>query len=139
MLARVPTRLVTFTIFLLMGRGLDAADLRITDTRGVEVLVTAATVDYSSFLASDKDTEGIRVLQGDGLVTLKWTDVESLKVMRRDESVKPPRIELEISLRNGKKVPAALFRQGQMKLVGRTELGAYSLDLDKIRLIIPVR
>jgi hypothetical protein len=72
-------------------------------------------------------------------VTLNWTDVESVKVTRRDESVKPPRIEIEISLRSGKKVPAALFRQGQMKLVGRTELGDYSIDLDKVRAIVPVR
>ena len=115
------------------------ADLKITDSRGTEILVAGASVDYSGFMASDKETQGIRVLQGDGTVTLKWTDVESLRVTRKDDSVKPPRLEIEIVLRNGKKVPAALLRQGHMKLLGKTELGDYSIDLDKIRTIAPVR
>ena len=116
-----------------------AADLRITDSRGVEVLVTGASIDYSGFIAEAKETQGIRVLQGEGRVTVKWTDVESLKVVRVDESVRPSRIEIEIVLKNGKKVPAALQRQGQMKLFGKTDLGDYSIELDKIRSIVPVR
>ena len=53
--------------------------------------------------------------------------------------MRPARIELEIVLRNGKKVPAALLRQGQMKLLGKTDLGDYSIDLAKVRTITPVR
>jgi hypothetical protein len=116
-----------------------AADLKITDSRGTEVVVIGASIDYSGFMASDKETQGIRVLQGDGTVTVKWSDVESLRITRMDNSVKPPRIEIEIVLRNGKKVPAALLRQGQMKLSGKTELGEYSIDLEKLRSITPVR
>jgi len=116
-----------------------AADLKVTDSRGTEVVVAGATVDYSGFMAADKEADGLRVLQGDGQVTVRWTDVESVRVLRKDESVKPPRIELEIALRSGKKVPATLFRQGQMKLTGKTELGNYSIDLDKVRAIAPVR
>src|SRR5207244_2708142 len=56
-----------------------AADLRITDTRGREVVVAGAAIDYGGFM-TDKETNGIRVLQGDGVVTVKWTDVESVKV-----------------------------------------------------------
>jgi hypothetical protein len=130
-----------FAIVILLAPAslVGAADLRITDSRGTEVLLVGASVDYSSFMTSDKDADGIRVLQGDGTVTVKWAEVESLKVVRRDESVKPPRIEIEIALRSGKKVPAALLRQGQMKLLGTTELGDYSIDLDKVRTIAPVR
>jgi hypothetical protein len=126
-------------IFLLSVARAAAADLRITDSKGTEVLVTGASLDYSGFLASDKETEGIRVLQGEGLVTVKWADVESLKYLRRDDSVKPPRIEFEVLLRNGKKVQVALFRQGRMKLSGKTDLGDYSIDLEKVRSIAPVR
>lgn len=132
-------QIVALLILLAPLPGALAADLKITDSRGTEVLLTGASVDYSGFMASDKDADGIRVLQGDGTVTVKWADVESLRVVRRDESVKPPRIELEIALRSGKKVPAALFRQGQMKLLGKTELGDYSIDLEKVRTIAPVR
>ena len=124
---------------VLAARPATAADLKVTDSRGTEVVVAGATVDYSGFMTADKEADGLRVLQGDGQVTVKWADVDSVRVLRKDESVKPPRIELEITLRGGKKVPAALFRQGQMKLSGKTELGSYSIDLDKVRAIAPVR
>lgn len=119
-----------------LGQSVCQIDLKVTDSRGTEVVVTGATVDYSGFMASEKETQGIRVLQGDGRVILKWDDVESLRVTRTDDSVKPPRIELEIVLRNGRKVPAV---QGQMKLSGRTELAEYSIDLAKVRMIAPIR
>jgi len=130
---------VLSVLFAIPAAFLSAADLKVTDSRGTEVVVTGASVDYSGFMAADKEADGIRVLQGDGQVTVKWADVESLRVVKKDDSVKPPRIELEIALRGGKKVPAALFRQGQMKLVGKTELGNYSIELDKVRAIAPVR
>ena len=134
------TQVLAFLILLLLpAGGAVAADLKITDSRGTEVVLTSASVDYSGFLAPDKETQGIRVLQGDGIVTVKWTDVASLKVVRRDDSVKPPRVEIEIVLKSGKTVPAALFRQGQMKLSGKTDLGDYSIELDKVRTIVPVR
>jgi hypothetical protein len=72
------------------------------------------------------------------MVMMKWTDVESLSVTGKDETVKPARLKLEIVLKSGTKVQAALARQGRMKLTGKTELGEYSIDLDKIRTIAPV-
>ena len=133
------TTLAVACLLSLLPVGAFAADLRVTDSRGTEVVVIGASIDYSGFMTSDKETRGIRVLQGDGTVTVKWTDVDSLRITRMDNSVKPPRVEIEIVLTNGKKVPAALLRQGQMKLLGKTELGEYSIDLEKIRSIIPVR
>jgi hypothetical protein len=114
-------------------------DLRITDSRGTEVVVTGATIDYGGFLTTDKQTDGIRLLQGDGAVLLKWGAVDTIRVTKVDESVRPSRIELEVVLRNGNRVPAALFRKGQTRLVGTSALGNYSIALDKIRLIVPVR
>ena len=125
---------------LLCGAATAAAtDLRITDSRGTEVVVASAAIDYGGFLTSDLETSGLRVLQGDGSVTVKWTDIETVKVTREDTSAKPSRIELEIVLGNGKKVPAALLRQGRMKLTGKTELGDYSIDLDKVKMMRPVK
>jgi hypothetical protein len=132
-------RVLPLAALLLIAARASAADLRITDSRGSEVVVQAAAIDYGGFMASEIEREGIRLMQGDGSVMVKWTDIESLKVVRRDESVKPPRIELEVVLKNQKKVPAALFRQGRMKLTGKTELGEYSIDLDKVRTITPVK
>lgn len=115
-----------------------AADLKLTDSRGTEVTITHAGIDYGGFLGSQKETRGIRVQQGDGIVMLLWDDVVRITVVRRDDRVKPARVELEIVLKNGKKVPAELFRQGNMKLVGTSELGDYAIDLDKVRSIAPV-
>jgi hypothetical protein len=115
-----------------------AADLRITDSGGTTVVVTGASIDYGGFMAADLVTDGIRVMQGEGMVMMKWTDVESMSVTGKDETVKPARLKLEIVLKSGTKVPASLARQGRMKLTGKTELGEYSIDLDKIRTIAPV-
>jgi hypothetical protein len=129
---------VLLSILLLAAATASAADLRITDSRGTEVVVQSAAIDYGGFMSSEMETQGIRLMQGDGSVMVKWADIESLKVTRRDDSVKPPRIELEVILRTQKKIPAALFRQGRMKLTGKTELGEYSIDLDKVRTITPL-
>ena len=126
-------------ILALTASGAGAADLKIVDNRGTQVVLSGAVIDYGGMISADKEADGIRVLQGDGMVTVKWTDIESIKVVKTDDSERPPRIELEIALRNGRKLPAALFRQGRMKLLGKSELGEYSIDLDKIRSIAPVR
>jgi len=114
-------------------------DLTITDARGAQVVVTGATIDYGGLLATDKATDGIRVLQGEGIVLLKWSTVDTLRVTKVDESVRPPRIDLEVVLRNRKRVPATLLRKGRMQLLGKTDLGDYAIGLDKIRVIVPVR
>src|SRR5688572_9659229 len=114
-------------------------DLTITDARGAQVVVTGAAIDYGGLVATDKATDGIRVLQGEGIVLLKWSTVDTLKVTKVDESVRPPRIDLEVVLRNRKRVPATLLRKGRMQLLGKTELGDYAISLDKIRMIVPVR
>ena len=137
--AKGEVRVLLVAALLLAAARASAADLRITDSRGTEVVVQSAAIDYGGFLASDSETEGIRLMQGDGSVMVKWTDIESLKVIRRDDSVKPARIELEVVLRNQKKMPAALARQGRMKLTGKTELGEYAIDLDKVRTIAPLK
>ena len=61
---------VAFLLLLSSGTAV-AADLKIKDSRGTEVLLTNASIDYSSFMTSDKETQGIRLLQGDGMVMVK--------------------------------------------------------------------
>jgi hypothetical protein len=58
-------------VFLLLLSSVTAlaADLKIKDSRGTEVSLANASIDYSGFMASDKETQGIRLLQGDGMVT----------------------------------------------------------------------
>ena len=115
------------------------ANLLITDSQGTEVVVMGVSIDYGGMLSVNKETQGIRVSQGDGSVLLKWTDLDTLRVTKRDDAVRPPRVELEVVLRNHKRVPATLHRAGKMQLGGRTELGDYTIDLDKVRRIVPIR
>ena len=46
---------------------------------------------------------------------------------------------MNVVMQSGKKAAAALVRQGQMKLLGKTDLGDYSIDLQKVRTITPIR
>lgn len=108
-----------------------ATDVRVLDSKGVEVLVRDITIDYSGILGSDKDTEGVRVSQGEAQVTAKWSDIVTLTITGRDPDV--GRMTVEIGLKDGKKVNATLLRKGRMKLLGKSDLGEYSIDLEKIQ------
>jgi len=132
-------RVAAAVLSVLVTVAAPTTDLRITDSRGTSVVVTGATIDYGGMLATDQQSDGIRLLQGDGAVLLKWSNVDTIRVTRVDESETPPRIDLEVVLRDGKRVPATLLRKGRMQLLGKTQLGGYSIGLDKIRMIVPVR
>lgn len=117
-----------------------AADLRITDRTGAQVVVRNATIDYSGALGTAvRLSDGIRVQQGDGTVTVKWKDVESLTVVRRDDGSAPGALDVDVLLRSGRRVTATLQRAGDATLKGKTDLGDYSLDLDKVRSIETLR
>lgn len=128
---------VASTLVMVSGSA-PTGDLRVVDSRGTEVVVAGAVVDYGGFFSGDHEAEGIRVLQGDGVVLLKWTNVDTLRVVRVD-SEPAWRLDLEVVLRNHRRVPATLFQKGNMKLSGRSELGDYAIDLKLVRTIVPVR
>ena len=121
------------TLLLLMTASAQAADLHIMDSMGVELLVRDVTIDYGGLLGSDKETEGIRVSQGEAMVTAQWVDMESLTVTGRDAAAS--RMAIEIVLKGGKKVNATLVRKGRMKISGISDLGVYSIDLEKVKRI----
>lgn len=127
---------VVFPALLLMAAPAFATDVRVTDSGGSEVLVKEVSIDYGGLLGSDKETEGVRVSQGEALVTAKWLDIQSIAITGRDAAAS--RMTVEIVLKDGKRVPATLLRKGRMKLVGRSDLGDYSIDLEKVRKITTV-
>ena len=116
MLPRTPG--LSLLAFLALCGVATAADLKITDSRGTEVVLTGASIDYGGFLGSEQETQGIRVLQGDGSVLVKWTDVASIKVLRRDDTAKPPRVELEIALKKWQESAGSVVQAGQNEAVG---------------------
>jgi hypothetical protein len=116
-----------------------ASDLRVTDTSGTQVIVRNATLDYAAGIAAVRESDGIRVLQGEGTVTVKWTDIDLVTVLRPGDAGKDDKMTVEVQLRNGRRVTATLTRVHDTKLRGRTELGDYAIDVDKVRSIEPLR
>src|SRR6476469_4999508 len=119
------TRMVCLLLFLLVPSLARAADLQVTDSQGTVVVVKGATVDYGSLLSSDPEKDGIRVQQGDAVVRLKWSEVQSVSITKVDTSVKPARIDLEVVMVNGTRASGTLFRKGAMTLSGKAPLGEY--------------
>ena len=86
-------------------------------------MLTNASIDYSSLLTSDKEREGIRLLQGDGLVTVKWTDIDTLTVLRTDDSVRPARTELENCLEKRQEGARRVAQTGADEVARQDRLG----------------
>jgi hypothetical protein len=130
------TLVLVFPAILLLSAKAHAADVRVIDNGGIEVLVREIAIDYSGLLGSDRETEGVRVYQGEASITAKWADIQSITITGRDAT--QARMILEIVLKDGKKVAATLVRKGRMKLTGQADLGEYSIDLEKVRKITTV-
>ena len=137
MLRGMTLRIALVVLLLALPGVALATDLQITDTSGAALVVRDAVIDYGAMLSPDTEKDGVRVQQGDGVVRLKWSAVESITVTKVDTSVRPARIDVEVALVNGKRLPATLFRKGAMKLTGKTDLGDYAIDVDKIRRVAP--
>ena len=137
MLRGMTLRIALVVLLLALPGVALATDLQITDTSGAALVVRDAVIDYGGMLSLDMEKDGVRVQQGDGVVRLKWSAVESITVTKVDTSVRPARIDVEVALVNGKRLPATLFRKGAMKLTGKTDLGDYAIDVDKIRRVAP--
>ena len=135
------SKILRLTAFLVLLPALAlAADLRITDSSGAQVTVRNASIDYSGVLGSAvRESNGIRVQQGDATVTVKWKDIQSLTIAAPREASRPSRLDVDVLLRNGRRVAAALSNPADAKLRGRTDLGEYALGLDKVRAIETLR
>jgi len=134
----MPTRTIWLLLVLLPSRAL-ATDLQVTDSQGTMVVVRDAMVDYGSLLSPDADQDGFRIQQGDAVVRVKWSAVQSVSITRVDSSVKPSRVELEVVMLSGTRAAGTLFRKGAMTITGTTPLGTYTIALEKVRLLAPVR
>src|SRR5690348_16511086 len=105
--------LLPLLMFSLFAIPASAVDLRVMYSAGVAVLVKEIAIDYGGLLGTDKETDGVRVSQGEALVTANWIDIESLMITGRDASQKL--MTVEITLKTGKRVNATLVRKGRMK------------------------
>lgn len=135
----MPRRIACLLVLTLLPSAALATDLQVTDSQGTVVVVKDAAVNYGSLLASDIDKDGLRIQQGDAVVRVKWSAVQSMSITKVDSSVKPPRAELEVVMLDGTRASGTLFRKGAMTLTGTAPLGDYTIALEKVRRLAPVR
>ena len=125
-------------IFLLLSTRAFAADLRITDTTNTVIVVHDPFIDYGG-LMNDKEMEGIRLYQGEAVVTARWTNIRTITITGKDASSPQARLKAEIVPRKGDRISTTLVNKGRMKLSGKTDLGDYAIELEKIRVIEPMQ
>jgi len=128
-------RLIIF--FLVSVSSVFATDLKITDASNTIIVVHDAFIDYGG-LMGDKETEGLRIYQGEAMVTALWANIRSVTITGKTTSAEP-RPTAEIIPRKGSKINTTLVSKGRMRLSGKTDLGDYAIDLEKIRIMEPLQ
>ena len=124
-------------MFVLSLAEVFAADLKVVDSANTSVTVHEAYIDYGGF-STDRETQGIRVHQGEAVVVAKWANIQTVTFTGREASENQPRLKVDIVLKSGTTISASLVAKGRMKLTGKTELGDYVIDLEKVRTIVPI-
>jgi len=124
-------------VFLVSVSSVFATDLKITDASNTIIVVHDAFIDYGG-LMGDKETEGLRIYQGEAMVTALWANIRSVTITGKTASAEP-RPTAEIIPKKGSKINTTLVSKGRMRLSGKTDLGDYAIDLEKIRIIEPLQ
>ena len=124
-------------VFLVSVSSVFATDLKITDASNTIIVVHDAFIDYGG-LMGDKEAEGLRIYQGEAMVTALWANIRSVTITGKTTSAEP-RPTAEIIPRKGSKITTTLVSKGRMRLSGKTDLGDYAIDLEKIRIIEPLQ
>ena len=136
MISKQAARL-TLPIVLLFAGQAWATDLRITDISNTTIVVRDAVIDYGTF-SNDKEADGIRVYQGEAVVSAKWVNVDTLTITTKDETVKPIKMNADIMMKNRQRVTVTLLSKGKMQVSGKTDLGDYTIELSKVKSIAPI-
>jgi hypothetical protein len=135
-LSRKTARSIVLVVSLLVAKNVFSTDLKITDSTNTVIIVHDAFIDYGG-LMGDKEPDGIRIYQGEAMLTAKWGNIRSITITGR-EAAPGGRLKAEVVPRSGNKISTALVTKGRMKLSGKTDLGEYAIDLEKVRLIEPI-
>src|SRR5262245_36262967 len=133
---RLPQNMLRSTILVLLFAGAAfAADLKITDSTNTVILLHDAFIDYGG-LMGDKETDGLRIYQGEAMVTALWANIRSVTITGKTTSAEP-RPTAEIIPRTGTKINTTLVSKERMRLSGKTDVGYSALDRQTIRSIEP--
>jgi hypothetical protein len=112
--------------------------------------VRGVTIDYSNYSQTppqldgsikyivypDYESQGIRALQGDAIVTINWTLIKTIIIKGMNTDVVPYRYDADITLKDGKSLSLGLKIDSKYGLNGETDLGKYSIDLQSVKSIV---
>src|SRR6202051_3823366 len=107
-------------IFLLFAGKVFAPDLKVTDATDTVIVVHDTFIDYGG-LMGDKEPDGIRLYQGEAIVTAQWSNIVSVTI---DGKTTPPaenRLRADIVPKKGSRISTTLLNKGRMKLSGKTD------------------
>lgn len=116
-----------------------AANLRVTDKSGNVIELNDAEIDYTDYsfiYTPDFENSGIRAYQGEGTTTIPWERIKEVTILSKDETTTPYRLKAKISFKkNTNEVDANLVMDSKKGLAGKTALGDFSIDLEKVKTI----
>ncbi len=99
---------------------------------------TSPTIDYTVYnviYTEDREDLGLRIRQGEGRVTVSWENLARVDVTKMTESG----AEARIVTATGDTHNVVLLPWSKDGLVGETELGVFSISLDKVKIIEVIR
>jgi len=120
----------------------EPTSLRVTDTKGNTVTLSfnnfGVTIDYTSysfFYTPDEENGGLRIKQGEGTVTVSWEKLSRIEITK----VTSTGAEGQMVMTAGTMQPVVLVPWSKGGLEGNTELGKFSINLDKVKTIEIIR
>src|SRR5262245_31437208 len=117
-LSRNTARSILLVVSLLLAKNALSTDLKITDSTNTVIIVHDAFIDYGG-LMGDKEPDGIRIYQGEAMLTAKWGNIRSVTITGKETSA-PARLKADIVPKRGNKISTALVTKGRMRLSGKT-------------------
>jgi hypothetical protein len=117
--------------------------LRVTDTSGNVLTIklqdgSFAWIDYTNyafFYTEDHEHNGIRIKQGEAIVTVPWERLKKVDVIKGEESG----AEAQIITVSGETRPVVLVKWSEKGLNGESEFGSLSIQFYKIKTIEVLR
>ena len=129
--------LITLLLFIVTAK-VYGADVKVTDTKGNIVEVRDVAIDYTRYsiiYTPDNDHEGVRAFQGEGVVTINWSQIETIAIKRKKTDVVPNRLEADVTFKDKRVVGVDLQMDARQGLHGKTDLGDFSIQLESVKSI----
>ena len=113
--------------------------LTVTDKKGNVVEVREARIDYTSyamFYTPEFERDGLRVRLGKGALEIPWGRISRVQILGKSTGAAPDSLRSEIALEGGGKREFDLVGDSKEGLFGKTDLGDFSIRLERVQSIV---